>query len=223
MGSLVVLGLGVFGFLRSPYFAAEHVSVEGAMRLTAGHVLRIAGVESGQNVVTLDAAGAERRLEDDPWISSASVTTDLPDTIVVRITERVAIAALQTHQGWEVVATDGVVVARRTTKPRLPTITSVVPGEDISALGARAFGAMEPALRAEVDTLTVGADGLARLVMSDGVTVSYGTLEEVITKAQALAAVLAWAEEEGAHVQEIDVSVPGAPTARLADGDRVTP
>lgn len=222
-GSLVALGLGVFGFLRSPYFAAEHVSVEGAVRLTAGRVLRIGGVEPGQNVVTLDTDAAERRLEADPWIASASVTTDLPDTIIVRITERVAVAAVETSQGWEVVAADGVVVATRATAPRLPTITSVLPGDDPSTPGARALGAMGPGLRADIETLTVGADGLARLVMGDGVTVSYGNLEEAAEKAQALAAVLAWAEEEGVHVQGIDVSVPGAPTARLADGDRVTP
>lgn len=220
---LLLLGLGGLGFLRSPYFAAEHISVQGAMQLAPERVLRIGGVERGQNVVTMDTAATERRLEADPWISSASVTTDLPDTIVVRITERVPVAAVETHLGWEVVAADGVIVATPAKEPRLPTITSVVPGEDISTLGARALGAMDDSLRADVGSLTVGLDGLARLVMSDGVTVSYGTLDETTAKAQALAAVLGWADEQGADVEQIDVSVPGAPTARLADGALATP
>jgi cell division protein FtsQ len=223
VASLLLLGLGVVGFLRSPYFAADHISVHGALRLTPERVLRIGGVERGQNVVTLDTTATERRLEADPWISSASVTTDLPDTVVVRITERVPVAAVQTHMGWEVVAADGVVVATPAKEPRLPTITSVVPGEDIAALGARALSAMDRTLRAEVGSLTVGVDGVARLVMDDGVTVSYGRLDESTAKAQALAAVLGWADEQGAHVEQIDVSVPGAPTARLAGGALATP
>lgn len=222
-GSLLVAGLGALGVLRSPYFGADHLAVEGASRLTSARVLRIGGVERGQNVVTMDTAAVERRLEADPWIASASVARDLPDTIVVRITERSPVAALQTQQGWETMAADGVILDITTREPRLPTITSVLPGEDIATLGARALGAMDRSLRADVLSLTVGADHLARLVMSDGVTVSYGTLNEPTPKAQALAAVLAWVVAEDARVEQIDVSVPGAPTARLAGGAHVTP
>jgi cell division protein FtsQ len=223
VASLLVLGLGVLGFLRSPYFAADHISVEGAKRLAPERVLRIGGIESGQNVVTLDTAASERRLETDPWISSASVTTDLPDTVVVRISERVPVASVPTHDGWEVVAADGVVVTTATKEPRLPTVASVVPGEDITSLGARALGAMDVGLRARVSALTVGIDGVTRLVMDDGVTVSYGTLDEVAAKAQALAAVLKWARDERMRVEQIDISVPGAPTARLAGGALASP
>jgi cell division protein FtsQ len=221
--SLLVLGLGILGFLRSPYFAADHISVEGTMRLAPERVLRVGGIERGQNVVTLDTAAIEDRLEADPWISSASVTTDLPDTVVVRITERVPVASVPTHDGWEVVAGDGVVVTTTTREPRLPTVASVVPGEDITSLGARALGAMDHSLRARVSALTVGIDGVTRLVMDDGVTVSYGTLDEVASKAQALAAVLEWADDEGIRVEQIDISVPGAPTARLAGGAIASP
>lgn len=221
--SFLILGLAAVGVVRSPYFAADHLSVEGADRLTPARVLRIGGLEPGQNVVTMDTDAAERRLEADPWIASASVTTELPDRVVVRIDERAPVAAVRTLEGWDVVAADGVVLDSASRQPRLPTITSVVPGQDLAALGARALGAMDRSLRATVTSLTVGADDVVRLVMDDGVTVSYGTLDEPASKAQALAAVLAWAEDAGARVEAIDVSVPGAPTARLAGGTQVTP
>lgn len=221
--SVLVVGLGALGFLRSPYFDADHISVEGARRLTSERVLRIAGVQRGQNVVTLDHAATESRLESEPWIASASVTTELPDTVVVRITERIPVATVQTHLGWEVVAADGVILATKAGEPHLPAITSVLPGEDLTALGARALGAMQENLRAHVHTLSVGSDGLSRLVLIDGVTVAYGSLEDVTAKAEALAAVLGWVEEEGADVEQIDVSVPWAPTARLAGGTVARP
>lgn len=221
--SLLILSVAAIGVVRSPYFAADHLTVEGADRLTPARVLRIGGLEPGQNVVTMDTEAAERRLEADPWIASASVTTELPDTVVVRIDERAPVAAVRTLEGWDVVAADGVVLDSASRQPRLPTITSVVPGQDLTALGARALGAMDRSLRATVTSLTVGADDVVRLVMDDGVTVSYGALDEPASKAQALAAVLAWADDAGARVEEIDVSVPGAPTARLAGGTEVTP
>ena len=219
----VLVSLAILAFLRSPVFAAHDITVGGEHRLTQQRVLRIAGIAEGQNVVTFDAEEARRRLEADPWVASAEVTRRLPDTITVRITERVPVAAIETHLGWEVVAADGVIVATLAKEPRLPTITAAIPGDDVVTLGARLLGAMDPALRSDVEGVTVGVDGLVRLVLRGGVTVAYGGADEAVEKAQALAAVLTWAEREHAQVQVIDVSVPGAPTARLAGGVVATP
>jgi cell division protein FtsQ len=219
----VLVALGALALLRSPLFAADVITVRGTDRLTEQRVLRIAGIAEGQNVVTFDAGEARRRLEADPWVASAIVTKDLPHTIAVTITEREPVGAIETHAGWEVLAADGVILATPSDQPRLPTITATIPGDDVATLGAQLLGAMDPALRSKVDGLTVGVDGIVRLVLRGGVTVDYGGADEAVEKAQALAAVLAWADEEHAHVQVIDVSVPGAPTARLAGGAVATP
>lgn len=222
-GSVLLLTAAGLGVLRSPLFGADRRTVEGAHRLSAERVLSIAGIAEGENVVWLDEAEAERRLAADPWIAEAHVVSDLPDAIAVRIIERVPVGAVETHSGWEVVAADGVILATTTDAPGLPTITAAVPGDDLVTLCARLLGAMPPALRNEVENLTVGVDGLVRLALIGGIPVTYGDTAEAVEKAQALAAVLAWAEQERADVREIDVSVPGAPTARLADGAVATP
>jgi cell division protein FtsQ len=222
-GAAVLVALAVLAFLRSPVFAAHDITVGGEHRLTQQRVLRIAGITEGQNVVTFDAGEARRRLEADPWVASAEVTKRLPDTIAVRITERVPVGAIETHLGWEVVAADGVILQTPSRRPRLPTITATIPGDDVVTLGARLLGAMDPGLRSEVGSLTVGVDGLVRLVLRGGVSVAYGGADEAVEKAQALAAVLSWTERQHAHVQVIDVSVPGAPTAQLAGGVVATP
>lgn len=219
----LVLCAVVLGLLRSPLFGADRLVVEGARRLSVERVLRIAGIGQGDNVVWFDADDAARRLEADPWISRAEVRADLPNTIHVRVTERAPVAAVETHDGWQVLAADGVLLATPADEPRLPTITVLVPGEDMATMGARLLGAMEADLRRRVGGLTVGVDGIVRLVLRTGVTVTYGDVGSAQEKAQALAAVIAWAQEERAHVQEIDVSVPGAPTARLAGGVVATP
>jgi cell division protein FtsQ len=217
-GSILLVGAATLGVLRSPVFGADRLIVEGERRLGEARVLRTAGIGLGDNVVWFDADEARRRLEADPWIASATIWTDLPNTIGVRITERIPVGTIETHDGWEVVASDGVILARPADPPKLTTITALVPGDDIASLGAELLGAMTPGLRSQVDSLTVGVDGAVRLVLRRGVSVTYGGTDEATEKAQALEAVLAWAEDERAHVQEIDVSVPGAPTARLAGG-----
>ena len=223
LGSILLLAAAVLGALRSPLFAVHDITVEGTARLSEAHVLRIAGISEGENLFTFDAGEARRRLEADPWVATAEVSRHLPHAITVRITERVPVAAIETHLGWEVLAPDGVVLATPAEEPHLPTITAAVPGDDVATLGARLLGAMDPDLRSAVGGLTLGVDGVVRLVLRSGVSVSYGDADEAVEKAQALAAVLAWAEEEHARVQEIDVSVPGAPTARLAGGVVVSP
>lgn len=218
IGSTLLLAAITLALLRSPLFAADRLIVEGANRLPSGRVLRLAGITPGENVVWFDADEARRNLEADPWIADAEVHTDLPDAIAVRITERVAVGAIETHAGWEVLAADGVILATPADRPNLPSITAVVPGDDVVKLGAGVLGALSPDLRRGVESLTVGTDGLVQLALRRGVIVTYGGADEAEEKAQALAAVVAWAEEEHAHVQQIDVSVPGAPTARLVGG-----
>ena len=223
IGLLLVLSAATLGLLRSPLFGADRLVVEGTRRLSPERVLEIAGISRGQNVVWFDADGARRRLESDPWIAEAAIRPDLPDTISVRISERVAVGAVQTHEGWQVLAADGVVLASRGGAPNLPTITVAVPGEDVDTTGAGLLGAMDPDLRSRVRSLTIGADGLVRLALHGGVAVVFGEPRDAEAKSRALAAVLGWAADEGARLQSIDISLPAAPTALLAGGALARP
>ncbi len=222
-GSLLLVAAAVLATLRSPLFAADRLVVEGERALAADRVLEVAGISAGDNVVWLDEAAAERRLEADPWIASATVSADLPDAVRVRVVERVAVGAIETHDGWQVIAADGVVVARVGEASDLPTITTLVPGDDAAAIAAGLLGAMAPTLRRDVLKLTLDADGLVRLALRDGVHVDYGDASEGAAKAESLEAVLDWADEERARVELVDVSVPRAPAARLIDGSVAAP
>ena len=223
IGAALVVLAAALALTRSPIFGADRLVVEGVHKLDPGRVLKIAGIAEGESVVWFDADEARRRLEAEPWIAEATVRSDLPDTIAVRIRERVPVGAIETHSGWEVLAADGTVLAAPSHPPNLPTITAVVPGHDVVSMGTGILGAMEPGLRARVATLTVGTDGLVRLGLRGGVPVMVGEAEEADAKAQALSAVLEWASDSRADVRAIDVSVPGAPTARLAEGVLATP
>ena len=105
--TVVVLGAAAVTLTRSPFFAARTIDVRGASHVPRSEVLRIAAVAHDTNVFTLDAGAAERRLERDPWITEATVTKDLPSTLVIDIHERIAVAVAESDGVLRLVADDG--------------------------------------------------------------------------------------------------------------------
>jgi len=76
------------------YFRAKQVSVEGTSRLNSRKVLQQAGIREGTNILALNLSLARKRLLAHPLIADASVSRELPDTVIVRIKEHVPMAVL---------------------------------------------------------------------------------------------------------------------------------
>jgi len=70
-------------------------------------------------------------------------------------------------------------------------------------------------MRLQVDLVVIGSDGTITLHLTDGVTVTYGGPDEFEAKAEAIAAILAYADDQGRALMSIDVTAPAAPTARF--------
>ena len=226
--TVVVLGAATVTLTRSPFFAARTIEVRGASHVPRSQVLRIAAVTPDTNVFTMDAGAAERRLERDPWIADATVTKDLPSTLVIDIHERIAVAVAESDGVLRLVADDGAFL--ETAHPRdaieMPSIVvadaeGVEPSPEAVAGAARAIAAMAPTLRQRIDGIAILADGQLRVDLSSGASAAYGEAVEIQEKAMALRALLDYAAERGATVISVDVRVPSAPTAVLAGGETV--
>ena len=226
---VIVLVAGGVTLTRTSLFGARTIDVHGAVHLSRSDILRIAGIESGTNVFTFDAAAAERRLERDPWIANATITKDLPSTVSVDIRERVAVAVVESGGILRLVADDGVLL--EAALPRLatglPHIASAEEGapeptaEAVRA-AALAVAAMAPSLRRQVDVVSILADGQLRVDLNSGAQVSYGPAIDLVEKAQALRALLAYAAQQGMALSSADVRAPSAPTVQLAVGGAST-
>lgn len=199
-------------------FGARVLEVEGEEHLAPRQVLRAAGVSSGTNVVHLDEAAIESRLEMESWILDSRVETSLPGTIVISVIERTPVLVSELDGARRMVASDGTVLGRAPWSTALPEV-STVDGTAVSTEMIRGAGAvvraMAPTLRARVETVVVATDGAVSLVIDAKVEVRYGMVEETSAKAQALDAILEFAEREGRGLVSIDVSAPAAPTARF--------
>lgn len=70
------------------YFAVNEIRVSGGSRLTESEVVRISGVERGQNVFRVDVDSVVQRLESEPWILDAKAVRRLPRGLEITIVER---------------------------------------------------------------------------------------------------------------------------------------
>jgi cell division protein FtsQ len=202
----------------TPLFAAADIRLHGSGGIPREDVLSLARVDGRSNVFHLDTRAVERRLEADPRIRQASVTTSLPDRIRIEIVPRIPVAVIGSPE--HLVGADGVVIAPAGTVdlPSLIRADGRPPGAVGLMRAAAAAGALDPALRKEVDAVVVETDGTLRVRLEAGFSAMFGDATELSAKSESLAALLAWMRSEGVTVVSADLTVPGSPTARLDRG-----
>jgi cell division protein FtsQ len=217
----LVVAAGLVGATYTSLFAADAIRVHGVHHLTKAEVLRLSGLERGVNVFHLDAAAIEARIERDPWVARATLSTELPGTVIVTIRERVPVAVVNDGTVERLVAGDGGLLGVGA-PPNLPRIvaeqgaTTTDPAAVRAAAGAVA--AMRPDVRRQIAFVRLLPEGDLALELRSGVPVVYGSAEDAAPKAQALAAMLRSVERTGERFTSIDVSVPTAPAGTLVGG-----
>ncbi|HEX6349429.1 MAG TPA: FtsQ-type POTRA domain-containing protein [Candidatus Dormibacteraeota bacterium] len=76
-----------------PLFQVREVDVQGSQRLGAAQVRTLAGLDRPGSVFAVDAATIRRKLTATAWVREATVTTELPDRVVVSVQEWQPVAA----------------------------------------------------------------------------------------------------------------------------------
>lgn len=80
------------------YFEARTITVRGNQRLSKQAILEHAGLRLRDNILSVNLSMVMRRLLASPWIADAEVERRLPDSIHVRIKERVPVAILDLNR-----------------------------------------------------------------------------------------------------------------------------
>jgi cell division protein FtsQ len=93
--------------LTSPRFSIQEVNLLGGKRVAPEVAREQAGIVPGSNIFALDTALAERKLLENPWISQARVTRDLPRSLRVEIKEREPAALAVFSERLYLVTADG--------------------------------------------------------------------------------------------------------------------
>jgi cell division protein FtsQ len=93
--------------ITTPRFAIRQLDVRGNRHHGTDQLAHIAGIERGQNLFAVDAAAAEKKLLDNPWVRTAKIGRELPATLRIEVTEREVAAVTVLEEGLYLVTPEG--------------------------------------------------------------------------------------------------------------------
>lgn len=91
-------------------FALREVRVEGRGETAVADILSAVRANRGDPILGIDIDAVRQRLEDLPWIETASVERRFPDQLIVSVTEAEPMALWQRSQKLFLVSRDGAVI-----------------------------------------------------------------------------------------------------------------
>lgn len=210
LGVVLVAAILIWVVAFSSVFGVKTVTVRGNHSLTADQIRAAAKITDGAPLVRLDKAAAEHRVEALPDVASAVISTSFPSTVVISITERVAIGYVKSGSRFALVDKTGDQFRTVAKAPDLPLF--VVPsGADSRTTGgavATVAAALPASIRVKVNSIQALDPQAITLLLTDQRVVQWGSADRSADKARILPTLL---EQPGT---QFDVTDPDQPFAR---------
>ena len=205
----LLVGL-VWLFFFSSVLAVKGVQVEGTGLLSEREVRRAAAVPIGEPLARVDIDAIRDRIRALAPVASVDVTRHWPDQVLISITERTAVAAVQVGTALKGIDADGVYFRDYARRPHdLPLITGPADiDRDALREAARIIVVLPSEVADRVAHIQVETIDQISLVLRDGRTVVWGSADQSDDKARVLGVLLQQ------RATTYDVSVPGQPTTR---------
>ena len=219
----VAASLGAaWGITQTPLLDVDHIEVLGAGQSGVAAVEQATGIERGDALLTSGVGEAAERVAALPWVQTVDVARKWPNTIRVRVVERVPAAAVPVKDGgWVLLDVTGRQLAvvpeagPGILRVEVPPVTAT-PGQllDAGAAAVLQLAATRPAtLQDRLVAMRPAAggtvEGTVRLGNDATATVRFGRPVQAAAKWLALLTVLEDADPAG--LRAIDVRVPSAP------------
>ena len=174
-------------------FAVRHFEISGTQHTTPADVQVVRQRYLGTNLFHLDIAGLRRDVSTLPWVSRVEIEKKLPDTLRVRIVERVPIALVQTDDSIRYVDDRGVAFAMLSPSAGdsdLPLISSSQPADVPRGVAIlRTLRAQDPELYARISEVRPLAAGSFAFFDRELHTFVYANADDLSAKWRDLRAV----------------------------------
>lgn len=211
-----------WGVTQTPLLDVDHIDVLGAGQSGVAAVQQASGIERGDALLTSGVGEAAERIADLPWVQTVDVSRKWPNTIQVRVVERVPAAAVPVKDGgWVLLDVTGRQLAvvpdpgPGVLRVELPPVAAS-PGRVLDAgadavleLAAGRPATLQDRLLALRPAPNGAVDGTVRLRNDATATVHFGRPTQAAAKWLALLTVLE--DADPARVVTIDLRVPSAP------------
>lgn len=192
---LLSVGLAVFAFafLFSGDFPVKVVVVQGNKVAYADAITELSGA-MGQSIFSVDSRTIAQRVATHPAVSSVKVTTEFPDTVVIRLNERVPVLAWHTGEQVALVDERGDVIAIAD-DPSLPVITQSsgagpTPGTKVAAGIVQAVLYVHEKMGTRLAQLDYDPASGLTAQLNDGRTVMLGDGDKIPLKVSVLQTVM---------------------------------
>lgn len=193
---LVLVLAGTLGWVvfYSSALGVDHIEVRGARAMSVTTVEEVLAIPEGTPLARVDLSAAEAALENITQIESARLTRDWPRTLVVQLTERTAVAAVDVGGTMWLLDRFGVLFAQVSAVPEgVLSLHVPTPGPDDRATSAaiEVIQALSPAISAILVRVLADSPTDIELELTDGRTVIWGGPDNSARKSQILAGLLA--------------------------------
>jgi cell division protein FtsQ len=215
--------VGSLFFSRNPSFALKNVIMQSDGRLTPSKLSEYSSLKPNLNLFEVDVDQLRAHLESVPLIESVRIQRRMPDTLVVDVVERVAVA--QVHWKWRAVPflvdRHGMVLPATRTGQALPLIDGLKldklrPGEQMSDDGVQyvlellsTADAMGLSPQIQFERFDLRSPDYVNATLENGVTARFPR-HSASNKLIRLAATMQLAQERGRPVKTVDL-VPDGP------------
>ena len=217
---VAALVVGGWFLVHTPLFSARSVTVTGNLHESAAQVVAQAGLATHPPLLDVNPGAAAARLEQLPWVRTATVHVSWPDGVHIAVTEETARFTASTSDGKMGVAQQRREGARRVGHPPAGPVAAhgarSLPGQPGSVLstkdapGLRVASSLPASFVGQVTAVTVEPAGWVQLALTTPIVVDIGNAAELTAKYEDVSSILAGATLHNGDV--IDVSVPDAPT-----------
>lgn len=191
---LVLAGALAWVIFYSSALGLDHIEVRGARALSVTTVEEVLAIPKGTPLARVDLAAAEAALENITQVESARLTRDWPRTLVVQLTERTAVAAVDVDGTTWLLDRFGILFAQVSAIPEgVLALHLASPGPDDRATSAaiEVIQALTPAISAILLKVRAESPTEIELELTDGRTVIWGGPDGSAQKSQILEGLLA--------------------------------
>jgi cell division protein FtsQ len=212
--AVVVLGCAGWAATDSFLLNLDRVVVEGAVHTAPDEARFASGLRTGQPMLDIDEAAADRAVEALPWVLEATVRRQWPGQVRIRLIERQPVAVAPAEPGAMALidGTGRVLEWAPAPPPGLPVLAGLPPaGRPGTTLGIDGVATLRVAvaLPAELRARTAGlapapgTGGEVELRLNPEGTVRLGPPEDLDAKFTAIRAVLAQVDLQNLAVLDV--------------------
>lgn len=209
---VVVFGASLLVAVYSPLMALQTIEVKGTNRVDDAALRQALSDQVGTPLARLDFDEVKRDIASFPLIESYVTEEVPPHTLVVTVTERTPVVAVQSGDAFDLVDPAGIVVQSSPSRPDgmpLADVARAKLGSPVFRTMTEVVLALPSTVRAQVTDVAASTADDVTLTLRGGSTVVWGSPEDSSAKAALLAALVKDHEARSpGSVVEYDVSAP---------------